>query len=111
MEHFITGLHIKHVRHLKDIDIPLSSENRQHLILTGRNGSGKTSVFDALKWYLHLLPLNDVGLMSFPAYYPDFLTHLSTDLINYTFDISSPHMTNPVADTDEKLSSIVCKFP
>lgn len=105
MEHFITGLHIKHVRHLKDIDIPLFSENRQHLILTGRNGSGKTSVFDALKWYLYLLPLNDVGLISFPAYYPDFLTHLSSDLSNYTLDISSPHMTNPVADTDEKLSS------
>ena len=105
MEHFITGLHIKHVRHLKDIDIPLSSENRQHLILTGRNGSGKTSVFNALKWYLHLLPLNDMGLMSFPAYYPDFLTHLSSDLSNYTFDTLSPHMTNPVADTDENLSS------
>jgi len=105
MEHFITGLHIKHVRHLKDIDIPLSSEKRQHLILTGRNGSGKTSVFDALKWYLYLLPLGEVGLSSFSAYYPDFLTRLSSDLSNYTFDILSPHMTNPVADTDENLSS------
>ena len=56
MEHFITAIHINHVRHLKDIDIPLSSEKRQHLILTGRNGSGKTSVLDALKWYLYLYP-------------------------------------------------------
>lgn len=56
MEHFITAIHINHVRHLKDIDIPLSSEKRQHLILTGRNGSGKTSVLDALKWYLYLFP-------------------------------------------------------
>lgn len=109
MEHFITALHINHVRHLKNIEIQLSPKKRQHLILTGRNGSGKTSVFDALKWYLYLLPLGEVGLLSFSAYYPDFLTHLSnslsSDLSNYTFDISSPHMANPVSDTDEKLSS------
>ena len=105
MEHFITAIHINHVRHLKNIDIPLSSEKRQHLILTGRNGSGKTSVFDALKWYLYLLPLGEAGLSSFSAYYPGFLTHLSSDLSNYTFDISSPHMTNPVSNTDENLSS------
>ena len=105
MEHFITAIHINHVRHLKDIDIPLSSEKRQHLILTGRNGSGKTSVLDALKWYLYLLPLGEVGLLSFSAYYPDFLTHLSSDLSNYTIDISSPHMTKPMTDTDENLSS------
>lgn len=103
MEHFITAIHINHVRHLKDIDIPLSSEKRQHLILTGRNGSGKTSVLDALKWYLYLLPLGVAGLSSFSAYYPGFLTHLSSDLSNYTIDISSPHMTKPMTDTDEKL--------
>jgi predicted ATP-binding protein involved in virulence len=49
---FITELHIESVRHLKDLKIPLSSTERQHLILTGRNGSGKTSVLLALKAYL-----------------------------------------------------------
>lgn len=41
---FLTQLQIKKVRHLTDITIPLSSDRRKHLILTGKNGSGKTSV-------------------------------------------------------------------
>ena len=45
---FITSVEIKKVRHLHDISIPLSGDVRKHLILTGKNGSGKTSVLDAL---------------------------------------------------------------
>ena len=43
---FITDIRIDHVRHLRNIDIPLSKTARKHLILTGKNGSGKTSVLD-----------------------------------------------------------------
>lgn len=50
---FITNLTIKKVRHLKDIFIPLSKEKIKHLILTGKNGSGKTSVTDALASYMN----------------------------------------------------------
>lgn len=46
---FITNLTINKVRHLKDIHLPLSNEKRKHLILTGKNGSGKTSVLESLK--------------------------------------------------------------
>lgn len=45
---FLTALHIYNVRHLKNVLIPLSSEERKNLILTGKNGSGKTSVLEAL---------------------------------------------------------------
>ena len=41
---FLTDIHIKKVRHLKNVTIPLDKEKRKHLILTGKNGSGKTSV-------------------------------------------------------------------
>lgn len=41
---FITSIHVKKVRNLENFDIPLSEENRQHLIITGKNGSGKTSL-------------------------------------------------------------------
>lgn len=51
---FITSLTIESVRHLKDITIPLSEEKPKHLILTGRNGSGKTSVLEALAEHLEL---------------------------------------------------------
>lgn len=50
---FITNLTIKKVRHLKDISIPLSENQIKHLIFTGKNGSGKTSVIEALAGYLN----------------------------------------------------------
>ena len=55
MEHFITSIHINEVRHLKNIEIKLNPEKRQHLILTGKNGSGKTSVLRAMKSYLQAI--------------------------------------------------------
>lgn len=50
---FITNLSIKKVRHLKDIKIPLSENQMKHLIFTGKNGSGKTSVVEAMSVYLN----------------------------------------------------------
>ncbi len=38
----------KEVRHLENISIPLDKAKRKHLILTGKNGSGKTSVWEAV---------------------------------------------------------------
>lgn len=49
---FITNLKIRNVRHLKNIEIPLSDKAPKHLIFTGKNGSGKTSVLDAVSHYL-----------------------------------------------------------
>jgi len=46
---FITNLKIHQVRQLENIDIALSTNNRKHLILTGKNGSGKTSLLEALR--------------------------------------------------------------
>lgn len=45
---FLTDIHIKKVRHLENVTIPLDKEKRKHLILTGKNGSGKTSVLETL---------------------------------------------------------------
>lgn len=49
---FMTALHIHHVRHLKDIYIPLSTKERKSLVLTGKNGSGKSNVLEALNHFL-----------------------------------------------------------
>lgn len=50
---FITDLTIENVRHLRNISIPLSENRIKHLILTGKNGSGKTSVVEVLSEYLN----------------------------------------------------------
>ena len=48
---FLTEIEIRKVRHLENITIPLDKNKRKHLILTGKNGSGKTSVLEALVTY------------------------------------------------------------
>ena len=49
---FFTNIDIKKIRHLENISIPLDKEKRKHLILTGKNGSGKTSVLEAIVKYI-----------------------------------------------------------
>lgn len=48
---FLTEIEIRKVRHLENIAIPLDKNKRKHLILTGKNGSGKTSVLESLVTY------------------------------------------------------------
>lgn len=45
---YINNIHINQVRHLKDIDIPLEKDAYPHLMITGKNGSGKTSLLNAI---------------------------------------------------------------
>lgn len=52
---FLTDIHINTLRHLKDLDITLSRDKRQHLILTGKNGSGKTSLLEAIRSQLEYI--------------------------------------------------------
>ena len=55
MEHYLTKIIIDKVRHLNNIEINLAPDYRQHLILTGKNGAGKTSVLNALGAYIAIL--------------------------------------------------------
>jgi predicted ATP-dependent endonuclease of OLD family len=59
---FIKSIKINSVRHLKDLTIPLSDTERKHLMITGKNGSGKTSVLEEIKNVLNRhygAPYND----------------------------------------------------
>lgn len=49
---FVSSVKINKVRHLKNIKIELSNQKKKHLILTGKNGSGKTSLLDAMSVWL-----------------------------------------------------------
>lgn len=50
---FIENIKINKVRHLKDINVPVCKENCKHVIFTGKNGSGKTSILDAISTFLN----------------------------------------------------------
>jgi len=58
---FITNIHIGKVRNLENIDINLSDAGRMHLILTGKNGSGKTSLLEAMRENIRLAGLDDAA--------------------------------------------------
>lgn len=48
MNYFIKNIHINKLFHLENIDIPIANEKYPHLIITGKNGSGKTVLFNAI---------------------------------------------------------------
>ena len=54
-QNYLTELKIINVRHLHNIRIPLSQTERKHLILTGKNGSGKTSLLRSISSFLDYL--------------------------------------------------------
>ena len=56
MECFITDIYIKNLRHLKNIHINMDSQKRQHLMITGKNGSGKTSLLQAISKKIDYAP-------------------------------------------------------
>lgn len=55
MERYINKIRINELFHLKDIDIEISDKNAPHLILTGKNGSGKTVLLNAIANYLDII--------------------------------------------------------
>lgn len=60
---YMTKIDIQKVRHLSDVHIPFYGDDsqpaRKHLILTGKNGSGKTSVLHALMQQLEFIVSDD----------------------------------------------------
>ena len=87
---FLTEITIEHVRHLRDIVIPLSSDMRKTLILTGQNGSGKTSVLQALGDFLR-----------FTAKIPGDLNE--KELIRFQVELTEQRMLH-MASFDQELS-------
>lgn len=48
MGNFITNIEVNHIFHLANFSIPVSETEKKHLIITGKNGSGKTVLLNAI---------------------------------------------------------------
>ena len=56
---FISNIKINKVRHLENIEIKLSDQEAKHLIITGKNGSGKTSFLNSIATFLGSITNSD----------------------------------------------------
>lgn len=52
MGNFITNIKVNHIFHLEEFCIPISDTEKKHLIITGKNGSGKTILLNAIVEHL-----------------------------------------------------------
>lgn len=64
IEHYITEIKIEELRHLSNLTIELKKNKRTHLLLTGKNGSGKTTVLQAVKKYLNAIADNQFSALN-----------------------------------------------
>lgn len=58
-ETFITNIYVEKSRNVHDLNIPLAQDHRQHLILTGKNGSGKSSLLLEINTFLKQIENGD----------------------------------------------------
>ena len=75
---YIHKIHINKIRHLQNIDIPIENDTYPHLILTGKNGSGKTSVLQAIANHLENIVYNSYNFLDLEQnikYYEDKLNN------------------------------------
>lgn len=71
MNYYITEIKIEKLRHLSNINIYLKEDQRKNLLLTGKNGSGKTTVLKALKKYLTVI--SDGKMKNLDANWPKWM--------------------------------------
>lgn len=80
MARYITNIHVNKLFHLSDFDIPVADDNAPHLILTGKNGSGKTITLNAIADFLdNVKGKNSLDFLK----YKGWLEHYKNEMSRY----------------------------
>ena len=53
MKRYIQGIHINKLFYLNNVDIPITDDSHYNLIITGKNGSGKTVLLNKIKDFVN----------------------------------------------------------
>ena len=83
-EYFISEIDIEKLYHLSDIKIKLDSNKRQHLLLTGKNGSGKTSLLLEIEKFLRAI--NNEKLSQVFDQYPTWINEAKKKVLSPSSD-------------------------
>lgn len=65
MNYFLTEIKVNKIFHLEDFTIHIDDTEKKHLIITGKNGSGKTVLLNAMIEYLQDIPSIESVELSF----------------------------------------------
>lgn len=95
---FITSIHVNKVRNLENFDIPLSEDKRQNLIITGKNGSGKTSLLLEIEKFIIQTSLNRPSRYFELISSMEYMLQLKSDIKFDTEEIQKIRNANNIKD-------------
>lgn len=106
MQRYIQAIHINKVRHLHDLDIYIPDDEHPHLLITGKNGSGKTSLLEAIRDHIALL---QKGQSLDFLKYEEYIQHYTQRLTNGTNPLKSAELEQQLAFWQERLNELYGK--
>lgn len=107
MNYFIKNIHINKLFHLNDFDIPISREEFPHLIITGKNGSGKTVLLNAISDFLNIIK-NDQSA-NFLGYFKQ-LDSWNNTLKNATDEHGKIQAQNVISNVTKQIENLYGKI-
>lgn len=93
MNYYINRIKINKIFHLENFEIPVADEKSPHLIITGKNGSGKTLLINAIADFLEMVRAdNSLAYLKYRMYLENALKNKQnstsdTDLYSIERDI------------------------
>lgn len=79
MNQYITNIKVNSLYHLHDFNIPCGQAGSPHLLITGKNGSGKTVLLNAIASYLNLIKEDkEMQFSHFREYRENWIKHLNS---------------------------------
>ena len=103
MQRYIQAIHINKVRHLHDLDIYIPDDEHPHLLITGKNGSGKTSLLEAIRDHIALL---QKGQSLDFLKYEEYIQHYTQRLTNGKNPLKSAELEQQIAFWQERLNEL-----
>lgn len=106
---FIKQIKINKVRHLQDMIIEISDSERKHLMITGKNGSGKTSLLNAVRE--NLIAIQNNQLLQIPSWRQNIINYNSQlDLFQSQLQVATEEqrirLRNQIRDYDNAVKSL-----
>lgn len=104
---YIKNIHINKLYHLVNFDIPMTNSETPHLIITGKNGSGKTILLNAMAEFLNSIKgQKSLGFLS----YEKMLSYWKEDEQNAKDDQSRMHARQQIEYYTKMLDGLFGKI-